>query len=86
MKNNYGNFVVQKALLLADNDLKEAFFKRINDSMITMTNKKLKTKWNQIIEFFSKSNTKDPLKPNPLLHNLREDIEEGEDYINENMN
>ncbi len=49
MKNNFGNYVVQKALVLAEGDIKAEMGMAIKENIPHLTDKKLKTKWTQIL-------------------------------------
>ncbi len=50
MKNNFGNYVIQKALMLADQATKEALALKIQENIPFLSNKKLKANWSHIIE------------------------------------
>ncbi len=50
MKNSFGNYVVQKALNIAEGDLKVEVGMAIQDSITHLTDKKLKAKWTQILD------------------------------------
>lgn len=49
MKNSFGNFVVQKALALAEGEAKEELAMVIEDNIPQLSEKKLKTKWTDIL-------------------------------------
>ena len=48
MKNSFGNYVVQKALNIAEGDMKVEVGMAIQENISHLTDKKLKTKWIQI--------------------------------------
>ncbi len=50
MKNNFGNYVVQKALAIAQGDMKVEMGTAIQDNIPHLTDKKLKLKWAQILD------------------------------------
>ena len=50
MKNNFGNYVIQKALQFADPALKEELALKIQESVPFISNKKLKSNWNHIVD------------------------------------
>lgn len=50
MKNMFGNYVVQKALLIAEGDVKDEIGMAIQECIQKMTEKKLKAKWIQILD------------------------------------
>jgi len=50
MKNNFGNYVVQKALNLAKGDMKVELATKIQENIGYLADKKLKTKWSQILD------------------------------------
>lgn len=50
MKNSFGNYVVQKALLIAEDELKVEVGMAIQESIPKLNEKKLKTKWTQILD------------------------------------
>lgn len=83
MKNNYGNFVIHKALVVAENELKANLIMKIKESMASLSNKKLKARWMQIIEDCEKPYSKETLSQQDPLHNIRKPFEEGEDFISE---
>eukprot|EP01022_Parablepharisma_sp_SALTPOND_P000764 TRINITY_DN105014_c0_g1_i1.p6 TRINITY_DN105014_c0_g1~~TRINITY_DN105014_c0_g1_i1.p6 ORF type:complete len:551 (-),score=82.26 TRINITY_DN105014_c0_g1_i1:14827-16479(-) len=55
MKNNFGNYVIQKALLLATPALKEELALKLQESVAFLSNKKLKANWSRVIEDLEKS-------------------------------
>ncbi len=59
MKNNFGNYVIQKALLLATPELKEELALKLQESVSFLSNKKLKANWNRVIEGVEKGATKE---------------------------
>ena len=50
MKNNFGNYVVQKALMIAEGDMKVEIGMAIQENIPHLSDKKLKTKWIQILD------------------------------------
>ena len=50
MKNNFGNYVVQKALSIAEGDSKVEIGMAIQENIQHLTDKKLKMKWTQILD------------------------------------
>ncbi len=50
MKNSFGNYVVQKALNMAEGDMKAEVGMAIQQNISHLTDKKLKTKWTQILD------------------------------------
>jgi len=50
MKNSFGNYVVQKALNIAEGDMKVEVGMAIQENISHLTDKKLKTKWIQILD------------------------------------
>ena len=50
MKNNYGNYVIQKALSLANPETKDELALKIQENVPFLSNKKLKANWNHIID------------------------------------
>ncbi len=50
MKNNFGNYVIQKALMLADPSTKEDLALKVQENIPFLSNKKLKANWNHIID------------------------------------
>ncbi len=50
MKNNFGNYVVQKALAIAQGDMKVEVGMAIQENIPHLSDKKLKSKWSQILD------------------------------------
>lgn len=50
MKNSFGNYVVQKALNIAEGDMKVEIGMAIQENIHHLTDKKLKVKWTQILD------------------------------------
>ena len=50
MKNSFGNYVAQKALALAEGEVKDEFGMAIQENLQHLTEKKLRTKWTQILD------------------------------------
>ena len=50
MKNNFGNYVLQTALVLAQGGTKGELTQNIQEAVSMLSNKKLKAKWSQILE------------------------------------
>jgi len=50
MKNSYGNYVVQKALSIAKNETKERLAKAIASNIPQISDKKLRMKWQYLLE------------------------------------
>ena len=50
MKNSFGNYVVQKALTLSEGDMKDELALAIQDNISRLNEKKLRTKWAQILD------------------------------------
>ena len=61
MKNNFGNYVIQKALLLATPALKEELGLKLQEGVSFLSNKKLKANWNRVIDNFDKTGPKDAM-------------------------
>lgn len=49
MKNNYGNFVVQKAIKISIGELKKKIIENVSKNVNKLNNRKLISKWNSII-------------------------------------
>jgi hypothetical protein len=50
MKSNFGNYVLKTALSLAEGGIKGELTKRIQECLSLLPNKKLNTKWTEILE------------------------------------
>lgn len=50
MKNSYGNYVIQKILSIAKDEMKVDVGVAIQDNISHLTDKKLKIKWTQILD------------------------------------
>ena len=50
MKNTFGIYVIQKALILAEGMMKEDLAIKIKEYVPFLTNKNVKTRWNQILD------------------------------------
>lgn len=50
MKNSFGNYVVQKALTIAEGEVKEDLAMAIQENLQHLTEKKLRSKWTQILD------------------------------------
>jgi hypothetical protein len=62
MKNSYGNYVIQKALLLAEGNYKENLALAIQKNIPLLPEQKLRAKWVQILEeALSKDHSKFPI-------------------------
>jgi hypothetical protein len=57
MKNSFGNYVVQKALTFCTGEVKQALIDSIKLSIPDIQDKKIKTKWEQILGVHSMSNS-----------------------------
>lgn len=57
MKNSFGNYVVQTALSLASYDVKQALTEAIERSIPDIQDKKIRTKWEQILGLHSFNNS-----------------------------
>ena len=53
MKNNYGNYVVQKSLKLSSGDCQKKIIKVINNNISKITDLKIKLKWKSIVENYT---------------------------------
>ena len=49
MQNNYGNYVIQKAVKLSNNQYKERLIKEIMKNIYKLEDKKIINKWKMII-------------------------------------
>ena len=56
MKNNYGNYVIQKALKISVNDDKKKLIEEVNKNIFKINDKKLILKWKRIIANYCKLN------------------------------
>ena len=56
MKNNYGNYVIQKALKISVNDDKKKLIEEVNKNIFKINDKKLILKWKRIISHYCKLN------------------------------
>ena len=56
MKNNYGNYVIQKALKISLNDDKKKLIEEVNKNIFKINDKKLILKWKRIIANYCKLN------------------------------
>jgi len=59
MKNNFGNYVIQKALSLSTQQLKEELGTKLKECTSFLSNKKLKNNWTKVIETMEKSGMKE---------------------------
>ena len=55
MKNNYGNYVIQKAIKLSNGKNYERLFKEINQNMHKLDDKKITKKWQIILSTCAKN-------------------------------
>jgi hypothetical protein len=66
MKNNYGNYVIEKALSLADKQMQEDLGVKIKEQIPFLTNRQLKAKWNHYLDQCSHGMvSQDPLLATP---------------------
>ena len=63
MKNNFGNYVIQKALSLADIATKEELALKVQENVPFLSNKKLKSNWNHIIDQCAQNISCSPKSP-----------------------
>ena len=53
MKNNFGNYVIQKALKISVNDDKKKLIDEVSKNIIKINDKKLMLKWKSILEHYN---------------------------------
>jgi len=80
IKNNYGNFVVQKALKVANQVNRRLLSTLISKNLHKLTDRKLEEKWRALINI----NNNDCLKYSKVNNNLYEQYVHNIKYINEN--
>ena len=61
MKNTFGVYVIQKALLLAEGDLKDELAIKIKEQIPFLSNKNVKPRWNLVIERYMQNKLGSPI-------------------------